>query len=74
MITKSEEIKIPPSILLKLYDATGTVSGGNKGFMLVYVNQDGVPAIVSKAENSCVRLAIQKALEIYLDVENNSQQ
>lgn len=67
MITKSEVITLPQSILTKLYDSTGTVEGGNKGFTLIYVNQDGVPAIVSKTENSCISMAIIKTMEMYLD-------
>ena len=49
-----EESALPQSLLQKLYDSTGSSTGGNKGFLLVYVNSEGEPVISGKTENSCV--------------------
>tara|TARA_R110000744_G_scaffold334107_2_gene439484 strand:- start:766 stop:999 length:234 start_codon:yes stop_codon:yes gene_type:complete len=55
---------IPQSLLDKIYDSTGSINGGNKGFMLIYVNKDGCPTITSKTENPCVEMALSKLIEI----------
>ena len=62
---------IPESLLSKLHDASGSASGGNKGFILVAVNGNGDPIVISRAENSCVHFALKKAIEIFLDSEEN---
>jgi hypothetical protein len=61
-----EECALPQSILQKLYDSTGSSSGGNKGFLLVYVNAEGDPVVSGKTENSCVEMALTKLLELSL--------
>lgn len=63
---------IPESLLAKLYDATGSASGGNKGFMMVSVNANGDPTIMARSENSCVHFALKKALEMFIDSEETS--
>ena len=60
-----EESALPQSLLQKLYDSTGSSTGGNKGFLLVYVNSDG-DVISGKTENSCVEMALTKLLELSL--------
>lgn len=62
---------IPESLLAKLHDASGTVSGGNKGFILVVVNANGDPVVLSRAENNCVHFALKKAMELFVDAEEN---
>lgn len=62
---------IPESLLSKLFDATGSANGGNKGFILTYVNELGETAIVSRAENNCVMLALRKTLEIFVENDDN---
>lgn len=62
---------IPESILGKLYDATGSSAGGNKGFILVTVNGNGDPTVIARSENSCVHFALKKAMEIFVDAEEN---
>jgi len=57
---------LPQSLLQKIYDATGSSSGGNKGFLLVYVNSEGCPSIASKTENHCVEMALTKVMEIFI--------
>ena len=61
-----EECALPQSLLQKLYDSTGSSSGGNKGFLLVYVNSEGDPVISGKTESSCVEMALTKLLELSL--------
>tara|TARA_R110000824_G_scaffold20482_5_gene77112 strand:+ start:11343 stop:11567 length:225 start_codon:yes stop_codon:yes gene_type:complete len=61
-----EESSLPQSLLQKLYDATGSSTGGNKGFLLVYVNSEGDPVISGKTESSCVEMALTKLLELSL--------
>lgn len=63
---------IPESLLSKLFDATGTASGGNKGFILISVNDKGDPTLLSRVENSTVHFALRRAMEIFLDGEENN--
>lgn len=58
---------LPLSILTKLYDCTGSESGGNKGFFLYYINDVGQPTFTTKTENTCVDMALSKLVEISLD-------
>ncbi len=66
MAIVEEECALPQSLLQKLYDSTGSSSGGNKGFLLVYVNSEGDPVISGKTESSCVEMALTKLLELSL--------
>lgn len=61
---KNTNTRIPQSLLMKLFDFTGSASGGNKGFFLFYVNEFGEPTIVSKTENPCVDMALSKLVEM----------
>jgi|TARA_R110000824_G_scaffold244366_5_gene433127 hypothetical protein len=60
-------VKLPKSLLEKLYDATGSKSEGTKGFILFFVNEKGEPSMLPKTENTCVKLAIDKMIEAYID-------
>lgn len=60
---------LPQSILTKLFDCTGSPSGGNKGFYLFYINDLGQPSIATKTENSCVDMALSKLMELSIDKE-----
>lgn len=62
---------IPESLLSKLYDATGSANGGNKGFIITYVNDAGDTTIVTRSENNCVMLALRKTLEIFVESDEN---
>ena len=55
---------IPKSLLDKIYDSTGSANGGNRGFLLLYVNKDGCPTMTSKTENPCVQMALSKLIEM----------
>jgi hypothetical protein len=59
--------EIPDSLLTKLFDTTGSSTGGNKGFIVCYVNSAGEPIVVTKCETACVNMALQSALEKWLD-------
>lgn len=63
---EDEEVvgNIPQSLLDKVYDSTGSINGGNRGFMLIYVNKDGCPTVTTKTENPCVDMALSKLIEI----------
>lgn len=69
----SNNFSLPHSILSKLYDLTGTSTGGTKGFILAYVNSDGEPSILNKFENICVGMALKQTIEIFLS-ENEQDQ
>ena len=71
MALVEEESALPQSLLQKLYDSTGSSTGGNKGFMLLYVNSEGDPVISGKTENACVEMALTKLLE--LSIKNDGE-
>jgi hypothetical protein len=58
---------LPQSVLTKLYDCTGSPTGGNKGFFLFYINDLGQPSFSTKTENSCVDMALSKLIELSLE-------
>lgn len=66
-------ITIPQSILSKLFDHTGSNTGGNRGFVLFYINPDGTPTVTSKTENACVSMAIRKVMEMFLEETHPSE-
>jgi hypothetical protein len=66
-------ISIPSSILSKIFDHTGSETGGNRGFVLFYINDNGTPVVTSKTENACVSLAIRKVMEIFLEETHPSE-
>ena len=70
---KESIITIPQSILSKLFDHTGSSSGGNRGFVLFYINPDGTPTVTSKTENACVSMAIRKVMEMFLEETHPSE-
>jgi hypothetical protein len=73
MSLQEDEHNLPQSLLQKIYDATGTASGGNKGFLLVYVNSEGSPSVSSKTENTCVEMALGKVMEIFVRKERAAE-
>ncbi|MDB4314584.1 hypothetical protein N9955_00995 [bacterium] len=71
----AEDPKIPKSILNKIFDSTGSKHGGNKGYFLFFVNEDGIPTMTSRVENPTVSLALRKVIEMFAadDLEDNAQ-
>jgi len=68
MLDKSDHT-LPQTILTKLFDCTGSASGGNKGFFLFYINDLGQPSIATKTENGCVDMALSKLIDLYQSKE-----
>ncbi len=64
-IIEEQELKIPVSIISKLYDSTGSEDGANKGYFLFYINEDGQPTLTSRMSNACVKIALEKTIQIY---------
>lgn len=67
-----DKTSIPESLLSKLFDASGTKSGGTKGFILTYVNSDGDTSIITRTENNCILLSLKKTLELFVDQDGMS--
>jgi len=65
-LTETSTDALPQSLLTKLYDCTGSQSGGNQGFFLYYINDVGEPSAVVKTENACVDMALSKLMELSL--------
>lgn len=67
----SEEIKkLKDSFIDKIYEFTGDEH--NRGFIIAYINEDGIPVIESKTSSNVSELALVKYLEMFLatvDVE-----
>lgn len=64
---KQKQFNIPESLLIKLYDVTGTNSGGNKGFILCHINSNGDPVIINRSETSCVGIALRASIQSWLE-------
>ena len=59
--------RFPHSLLAKIYDLTGTVTGGNKGFVISYVNSEGDPSVLYKFENNTVKAALFDCMSGFLE-------
>ena len=57
---------LPENILNQLFEFSGSNSG-DSGFILSFVNQDGLPSVITKASSPIVEMGLRKALEQYLD-------
>jgi hypothetical protein len=64
---KQEGFEIPDSILTKIYDLTGTPEGGNRGYVIMYINEHGKPVIRSRFDHFCTQIALTKTAEHWLD-------
>jgi hypothetical protein len=65
MINNEEDPKLPVSLLSKLFDATGSKDGANKGYFLFFINENGEPTLTSRTSNQCVQVALQRTIDIY---------
>ncbi len=61
-----QDSSIPDSLLTRLYDSTGCMSFGTKGFLLFYVNDQGNPSVFSNTSNTCIDMALHKLVELYM--------
>ena len=60
------KFNLPENILHQLFEFSGS-SGGDSGFILSYVNQEGLPSVITKATSPIIEMGLRKALEQYLD-------
>ncbi len=60
------KFNLPESILQQLFEFTGS-SSGDSGFILSFVNQDGLPSIITKTTSPIVEMGLRKSLEQYLE-------
>lgn len=65
-----QDCSIPESLLVRLFDTSGTSSDGTRGFILFYINDQGLPAVVNRSSNGCVDMALHKVIELYLSQPN----
>jgi|TARA_B100001094_G_scaffold225840_1_gene220155 hypothetical protein len=59
------EFSLPESLLDQLFEFTGGANG-NKGFMLIYTDQNGRPMVYTKTDAQIVEMGLRKAMEKYL--------
>tara|TARA_R110000824_G_scaffold156309_2_gene329444 strand:- start:129 stop:395 length:267 start_codon:yes stop_codon:yes gene_type:complete len=70
------EFKLPEKLLEQIYEFSGS-GDHSKGFLLIFVGQQGNPLIYSKTENQIIEMGLRKAVEQYLrqseeaDIDNN---
>ena len=57
---------VPDSVLEQFFELTGKADA-YKGFILAYVNEEGMPMVVSKIDTQIVEMGLQKALEQFLE-------
>jgi|TARA_E500000178_G_C16556931_1_gene545580 hypothetical protein len=63
---KLEPFNLPENIITQLFEFSGS-TGGDSGFILSYVNQEGLPSIITKANSPIIEMGLRKALEQYLE-------
>ena len=63
--TTNRETSIPDSLLTRLFDSSGSIDDGTKGFVLFYINDSGQPSAYSRTANPCVDMALHKLIELY---------
>jgi hypothetical protein len=59
------DFSIPESFLDQLYEFTGAASA-NKGFVLVYSDQNGRPMVYSRQDSQIIEMGLRKSMEKYL--------
>ena len=57
--------EMPRSLLDKIYDFSGAGEEG-KSFMLFFVDQQGMPQVITQCSSGIVEMGIRKAAESYL--------
>ena len=60
------KFNLPESILTQLFEFSGS-TGGDSGFILSFVNQEGLPAVITKANSPIIEMGLRKALEQCLE-------
>jgi len=59
------DFTLPENLLEQIYQFSGNGDAG-KGFMLVFVGQNGSPTIYSKTDTQIIEMGLRKAIEQYL--------
>ena len=59
------EFQMPRNLLTQIYEFTGSTEE-NKGFMLIFVDQNGSPQIMTQASSQILEMGLRKATEEYL--------
>ena len=73
----TENQRISQLLLTKLYDKTGNNRGGNKGFMLFFVDKGGKIAYISKFSDEVTEVALTSSAtnilteDMYNEIEDN---
>lgn len=70
---EDKKSNIPESLLSKLYDRTGYNGGGNKGFLIFYVDGAGDPVCMDKFENNATRMAVKSGVENFIRSEKEQE-
>jgi hypothetical protein len=61
---------LPESFLDQLFEFTGGANG-NKGFTLVYTDQNGRPMVYTRSDSQIIEMGLRKCMEKYLiDIES----
>jgi len=58
--------QIPPNLIEKLYEFSGSSHDSSKGILIAYTDQNGSPMIYCKSGSAIVEMGIRKAVEKYL--------
>lgn len=67
------KFKIPDKFFDKLFEFTGS-DESSKGYILVYVDQDGCPIIRTETSSAIIEMGLRKALGRFLkEAENNEE-
>jgi len=59
------DFQLPENMINQLFEFTGSTNG-DSGFILSFVNQQGLPSVITKATSPIVEMGLRKALEQYL--------
>jgi len=59
------KFKLPQGLLEQLFEFSGS-NDGNRGYMLVFINQEGAPMVYSKASSQIIEMGLRKAAEKFL--------
>jgi hypothetical protein len=63
------EFSLPESFLDQLYEFTGSPNA-NKGFVLIYTDQNGRVMVYTKSDSQVVEMGLRKSMEKYIiDIE-----
>ncbi len=61
---------LPDKLLEQIYEFSGN-GDHSKGFLLLFIGQNGAPLIYTKAQNQIIEMGLRKAVEEYLSQSEN---